>query len=240
MEPRVDPALSQSHHVSLESYYSHTREEMLTYVPEGAKEVLDVGCGSGGFGELLQRKRGCRVTGVEPSAAAHAIAATKLHAAVLDSVESFLASCEGVFDVICFNDVLEHLIDPWQQLRACHRILRPGQGIVVASVPNIRYCFALRQILLAGDFPYQQAGIFDRTHLRFFTRKSLLRMFSDCGFSVLRCEGINGLRSGRYAWANRLTLRRFEDMIFPQFAIVARLNPRGAKMDVIEPPRHVD
>ena len=196
---------------------------MLPFVPEGIQDALDIGCSEGRFGEALQSARGCRVTGVEPFPAAAALAKTRLYKVFCSSAESFLSSHEGKFDVIFFNDVLEHLVDPWAQLRACCRLLKSPGGLIIASLPNIRFLFALQEIVFRRDFPYEDAGIFDRTHLRFFTSKSMISVLESSGFEVLRRQGINGLESRRYTWANRLTLRHFEDMLFPQFVTVARL-----------------
>ncbi len=203
------------------AYYSHPRAELLPFIPPGVQTVLDLGCGEGAFGQLLQRQRGCRVTGVEPCPAAFAVAAARLHNAHLDSAEAFLAACAGRFDLICFNDLLEHLVDPWTQLRACHRLLDPTGGFVLASVPNIRFYFALKELILRADFPYQAAGTFDRTHLRFFTRKSLRRLFAESGYAVICCQGINQLRSRRFTWPNRLLFGLLDELLSPQFAVLA-------------------
>lgn len=125
------------------SYYSHSRREMLEFIPLGVHQVLDMGCGGGEFGKLLQTERGCRVTGVEPCLDAFTVAQTKLHRVFLSSAESFLASHRDRYDLICFNDVLEHFVAPWAQLRACRRLLEPTRGVILASVPNIRYYLAL-------------------------------------------------------------------------------------------------
>ena len=204
-------------------YFGHARPEILPFVPEGIKEALDIGCSEGRFGEALQKARGCRVTGVELFPDAAAQAQTRLHKVFCSSAESFLSYYDGKFDVIFFNDVLEHLVDPGEHLKACHRLLKSPSGLIIASLPNIRFLFALQEIVFRGDFQYQDAGIFDRTHLRFFTCKSMIRLFEESGYEVIRCEGINGLTSRRYTWTNRLTLRRFEDTLFPQFVAVARL-----------------
>jgi 2-polyprenyl-3-methyl-5-hydroxy-6-metoxy-1,4-benzoquinol methylase len=203
-------------------YFEHARVEMLPFIPAGIQDALDIGCGEGRFGEALQSARGCRVTGVEPFPAAAAQAQARLYKVFCSSAESFLSSHEGKFDVISFNDVLEHLVDPWVQLQTCRRLLKLPGGLVIASLPNIRFLFALREIVLRRDFPYESAGIFDRTHLRFFTSRSMIRLFEESGFEVLRCEGINGLTDRRYTWVNRLTLRLFEDTLFTQFALVAK------------------
>jgi len=203
------------------SYYSHARIEILPFVPEGIQDALEIGCSEGRFGEALQSARGCRVTGVEPFPAAAAQAQTRLHRVFCSTAESYLSSAEGQYDAVFFNDVLEHLMAPWAQLQACHRLLKSPGGVVIASLPNIRFLLALREIVIRRDFPCEEAGIFDRTHVKFFTRKSMIRLFEESGFTVGRCEGINGLTARRYTWANRLTFRKFEDLLYPQYVILA-------------------
>lgn len=79
-------------------------------------------------------------------------------------------------------DVLEHLADPWETLRQVRRVLAPG-GTVVASIPNVRHWQVVRD-LLEGRWEYAEAGILDRTHRWFFTRRSLARLFEETGFTV--------------------------------------------------------
>src|SRR5205814_1414823 len=104
-------------------YFSHSRSEILPFVPALAKKCLDVGCGEGTFAELLQRERGCEVTGIEPSLNAYTIAKAKLHQAYNCSVEDFFNGSPDDFDVIFFNDVLEHLVDPWSILRLSRKFV---------------------------------------------------------------------------------------------------------------------
>jgi SAM-dependent methyltransferase len=86
---------------------------------------------------------------------------------------------EGQFDVVVFGDVLEHLRDPLLVLRQALPLLRPG-GSVVLSIPNIGHG-AVRLGLLKGQFEYRSLGLLDTTHLRFFTRESVLRLLDECG-----------------------------------------------------------
>ena len=121
--------------------------------------------------------------------------------------------------------MLEHLAWPDEALRQTHRLLKPG-GVVVASLPNIRYLPALRDIALRREFRYTDEGIFDRTHLRFFTASTIPDWFERGGLKIDRMEGINPLTGWRFMWLNRLTLGWFDDCRWLQYAIVAR--PQGA------------
>ena len=92
------------------------------------------------------------------------------------------AEWERPFDAIVFADVLEHLDDPGPMLRAARRWLRP-EGTLLASIPNVANV-AVRLSLLAGRFEYADRGILDRTHLRFFTRRSARRAIEAAGFRI--------------------------------------------------------
>jgi len=136
--------------VTNHQYYSHTRKEMFGFVPKNSKSVLEFGCGEGLFGEALQQGLGCRVTGVEIDAGAFSVAKTRLFRVYHSSVEAFLEHHGENYDVICFNDVLEHLVDPWTELRRC-RLLLNHHGCVVASIPNLRFLHVLTRLLFQQD-----------------------------------------------------------------------------------------
>ena len=150
-------------------------------IPRGAK-VLDVGCGTGSVSELIQKMSGARLIGVEPDAERAAAA----RARGLEAFQGFLSEeflrQHGPFDVIIFADVLEHLPDPAEMVSLATKGLAPG-GSIVASVPNVAHYF-VRTALLRGRFDYQQWGIMDATHLRWFTRKTLAEFFERMGLRV--------------------------------------------------------
>lgn len=150
-----------------------------------AERVLDLGCATGRQARLL-RERGCRVVGVErdPKAAERAREwCERVIVCDLDVVDLVAEVGSDRFDVIAAGDVLEHLRDPVQLLRSSLPLLRPG-GRVVASVPNVAHG-SVRLALLTGAFSYQDTGILDRTHLRFFTLDSVGQLFESAGMEVI-------------------------------------------------------
>jgi methionine biosynthesis protein MetW len=164
---------------------------LLAAVPDGAR-VLDVGCDEGYLAAALTR-RGCAVVGVEPDPRAAELARGVCEdvltgdvedAALRAAVERRGASAAGQglrpFDVVLFGDVLEHLADPLTVLRWAAEI---GDRIVV-SLPNIAHWTARRQVL-RGRFPQEDFGLFDRTHLRFFTRASARGLVESAGLTIL-------------------------------------------------------
>jgi SAM-dependent methyltransferase len=153
------------------------------------QRVLEVGCWSGHVTRHLA-DRGNSVIGVEldPEAARRAEAfAERVHVADIDRTP--LSELEtGPFDVILFGDVLEHLHDPRQVLEDAVGLLAP-EGRFVISIPNVSHIDA-RMMLLQGNWEYQADGLLDRTHLRWFTRRSLRELLADVGFVATHVERI--------------------------------------------------
>ncbi|HJV08205.1 MAG TPA: methyltransferase domain-containing protein [Acidimicrobiales bacterium] len=157
---------------------SHT---LMVELVGGTKRVLDVGCATGYLAEALT-ERGCTVSGLESDEEAAEEARPHLDRLVVGDVESMdLAEAFGDerFDVIVFGDVLEHLRDPLAALRKAKALLS-DRGSVVASIPNIAHG-SVRLALLAGRFDYQDLGLLDSTHIRFFTRASVEDLFREAG-----------------------------------------------------------
>jgi 2-polyprenyl-3-methyl-5-hydroxy-6-metoxy-1,4-benzoquinol methylase len=207
-----------------DQYYAHTRHELLPYVPKSLRFALDIGCGRGNFGQLLKQYFNCEVWGIEPEPHA-ALEASKVldHVfnTVFDKNTTLLASQK--FDGIFFNDVLEHLAEPDEALLLAKKYLTPG-GRIIASIPNIRFYPVMLSLLRYKDFKYLDAGVMDKTHLRFFTEKSMVRMFEACGFYIELIEGINRHDSFKYLnLLNRLLFGTLNDMKNPQFVVVASI-----------------
>lgn len=164
-------------------YLDTERREALALVPTGAKRVLDVGCGHGGFGAALKRERPrTEVWGIEVNHTAAAVASERLDR-VLRTPFPGAVGAER-FDVVSFLDVLEHMADPWEALEHTKRLLAPD-GLVVASIPNVRHFHVSLPLLFRGRWVYDTSGIMDRTHLRFFTRQTIIDLFSTSGYDLL-------------------------------------------------------
>jgi ubiquinone/menaquinone biosynthesis C-methylase UbiE len=203
-------------------YYKGLRHEIRPYLPERFGTLLDVGCGAGSFGLNLKSDFGAEVWGIEIVDEMAKLAAERLdHVHSGDCMEILPTLPEHHFDVVTYTDVLEHLVQPDAALELTKRILKP-EGVVVASLPNLRYWPAFKRLLLEGDFPQEDNGTFDRTHLRFFTEKSMRRLFETNGWDVLRIEGVNAYVSIGMRVANVLAMRKLRDLKFLQYVIVAR------------------
>jgi 2-polyprenyl-3-methyl-5-hydroxy-6-metoxy-1,4-benzoquinol methylase len=170
------------------------RPELAAFVPAGARRLLDVGCGSGGFAAARKRERpGLMVVGVEidPSAAARARASLDSVLA-LDAREAIraLAAQGERFDVLVLADVLEHLEDPGAVLRAAHAVAAQG-ATLIASVPNGRHLSIVRD-LLHGRFDPVAAGLLDAGHRRWFDGASLTALLAASGWSVRNLQALPG------------------------------------------------
>ncbi|MHB1653156.1 MAG: glycosyltransferase [Desulfitobacteriaceae bacterium] len=145
-------------------------------------QILEFGPATGYMTRYLQEELGCTVTCVEvdPIAAAKASQySAKMIVADLDLMEWHKELVGKSFDHIMFADVIEHLKDPWKVVQAAVQLLKP-KGTLMISVPNIGHSAILME-LLQGRFEYRATGLLDDTHLRFFTRKSLLDLLERVG-----------------------------------------------------------
>jgi 2-polyprenyl-3-methyl-5-hydroxy-6-metoxy-1,4-benzoquinol methylase len=165
------------------TYYLHPRPDVIMLVPAGANRILDVGCAAGATGMELINRQDCELYGIEMQPEPASLAAQFYKAVHVEDVELFeLPYPDHYFDAILFADVLEHLKDPWGTIRRYSRCLKPG-GAIVASIPNVSHAEVLIQ-LLQGYWSYTDAGLLDRTHLRFFTRHTIKSLFPEDSFSI--------------------------------------------------------
>jgi len=172
-------------------YYEQPRRELLPYIPAQARRVLDIGCGAGALGRTLKEERGTpEVVGVEIVEEAARKAEAVLDRVFVGSIEAMdLPFEDGYFDCIVCADVLEHLIDPEAALRKLARLLADG-GVIVMSLPNARF-FEVLAVLSSGAWPYQDAGILDYTHFRWFTRASLPGFVAAAGLEAVEIQPLS-------------------------------------------------
>ena len=130
-------------------------------------------------------------------------------------------SPEKYFDCVVFNDVLEHLVDPYSVLEEIKKFLSP-EGVIVASIPNIRHAPVLFDLVVKGNWDYAEYGVLDKTHLRFFTKASIKKMFSNSGYELIQMNGINRSVSIKGKIISKLLIGAISDMKYIQFACLAR------------------
>ena len=201
------------------NYYKMLKWEFLSLIPEGPNVVLDLGCGAGQLGRVLREmNKASELVGVETHPKAVEEAAQFYNKVYQDNVESLSLPYAAYFDFIICGDILEHLVDPWTMLIKINSMLKSG-GSLICSIPNIRYFKIIAGLILNGTWEYTDAGILDSTHLRFFTKRSFIKMLDNANYKV---TWLHLSISGKKKIANRLTLGAFSEFLAPQIMILAR------------------
>lgn len=204
-------------------YYKNDRLEMLRFLPTSPTRLIDIGCGEGFFGEAVKKRfPACETWGIEPVAAVAERAALRNDYVLCSSLEDSSELPIAHFDVVTMNDVLEHIAWPTTALTAVRRILS-DEGVLIVSLPNVQFLLNVLDLVKRNEWEYQDSGILDRTHFRFYTAKSAVRLLEQNGFKVERVVGINPMRP---KWFYRAVFAMapgfFYWMPFFQLAVVAK------------------
>lgn len=202
------------------SYYRNKRTDLLALFPEniGIEKILEVGCGDGSTGHLLKKENKAKyVCGIEINEQMKADAEKKLDRIIIGDIEKIdLPFKNEYFDCIIFADVLEHLYDPWLVLNKITPCLKTG-GCVLASIPNVQH-WSIFMKLIRGKWDYEDEGILDNTHIRFFTKKSMKSMFEDAGFEIKK---MNRSMGKLIQLINTVTLYLFSNFFTFRYLILA-------------------
>jgi len=172
----------------LADYYRYPRLDVVDLLPDKITSLLDVGCGSGAFGQVVREKWGCRVVGVELNPAAAAKARLVLNHVIEGDIINL--GLEERFDVITVNDVLEHVENPEDLVKNLLEFVTLD-GQLIVSIPNVGH-WSIVEDLLAGHWDYMPAGPLCIDHLRFFTRRSMISMMEHAGWQPIRIHPIPG------------------------------------------------
>jgi SAM-dependent methyltransferase len=159
--------------------------DLLHLVPPNARRIVEVGCSSGALArEYKKVNPGCDYLGVEIEAQYAALARRYCDSVKELDIERLDEPAVRGLEADCwiFGDSLEHLRDPWALLRRI-RAAMPGDGHIVACIPNAQH-WSVQARLACGELRYEDMGLLDRTHLRWFTRITILEMFQETGFKV--------------------------------------------------------
>ena len=177
--------------MAVAEYYNRANVDLLRLIPPDAQFVLEAGCGAGALAAAYRRINP-RVSylGIEKNAeaAAVAVANCRIDQVIVGDLETIELSELGVsedrprVDCLVFGDVLEHLVDPWTILAKLGRLVREG-GQILACIPNVQH-YSVVVNLLQGKWNYQDEGLLDRTHLRFFTLSGIQELFAGAGLRV--------------------------------------------------------
>lgn len=169
------------------AYYNNVNQTLLEAMPKNAKRILEIGCGAGALGKayISTVNPSCEYWGVEYVPEMAAVSETILYRTIVGSIEDnsvYSKIPENYFDILIFGDVLEHLREPWDVLKLLTKNMK-DDGQCISCIPNVQHWSILRN-LLDGNWRYQDSGLMDRTHLRFFTRTTMIEMFNNNGWKV--------------------------------------------------------
>jgi len=206
-------------------YGGNVNKAVLERVPKSARRVLDVGCGTGTFGEVLKRSFGCTVVGITHAEAEAREARGVLDEVVVCDLEQADFSALGPFDCIICSHVLEHLRRPRDVLARLAERLAPD-GTVVVALPNVLH-WKQRLEFLRGRFRYTHGGLMDSTHVVFFDWDTARELVTQAGLRVDESMADGGFPGSRFLgklgkMLDRSGLRRFPGSFGAQFVIVAR------------------
>jgi 2-polyprenyl-3-methyl-5-hydroxy-6-metoxy-1,4-benzoquinol methylase len=206
-----------------QDYFAHARTEILPLLPAQPQRVLEIGCGVGATLAWLKHSQGAQYTaGVEIAPDAAAVAQGQADAVLcMDFEREWLPDTWSRFDLILCLDVLEHMLDPWRIIdRLVTKHLASG-GTLLVSLPNVRHYSVTAPLIFHGRWDYTDAGILDKTHIRFFTRQSAAQLLTHPGLCAPEFLAVNFNMRTRKGIFNMLTAGRFNEFVTYQHLLSA-------------------
>ena len=166
--------------------YIGARADVFNIIPDNINSVLDIGCSVGALGERIKQTYRAEVVGVELDEHMAEVAIKKLDRVIVGDVEEINLADRlkpNHFDCIIFADILEHLKNPWGVLENTTKFLS-DKGVIIASIPNVRHYTTIISLAINGYWQYNERGIHDKTHLRFFTLNNIRELFQNAGLKI--------------------------------------------------------
>ncbi len=213
-----------------DSYYKFVRKDIELLLPASANRILDVGAGVGATSRWLKaRYPNAHTVALEGNAALLDELRQNVDEPYIVDLNADLPSV-GAPDLILFLDVLEHLLRPFEVLARLTQSMST-HGTVIVSLPNVAHLSVSVPLFFRGEFEYKDAGILDRTHVRFFTRTTAVQLLNSAQLTVTK-----GLRTGfggpRASMLERLTFGTIRDHLTKQFVMAAC----RASSPAVQPP----
>ncbi|AXG73690.1 class I SAM-dependent methyltransferase [Flavobacterium arcticum] len=211
------------------SYYANIRHDLISLISkkEGGLKVLEIGAA---YGETLHFLKEQGIAAEAVGVELYEDVKNKENYKPLDRFifanieETDFPEYEGYFDIILLPDVLEHLVEPKKVLAKVKKYLNPD-GELLVSMPNIRHYSAIKKIVFKGDFRYEESGIFDYTHMRFYCRKNIKELLENSGFAVQYSESSIKNYKGKSGVKiiNKLTFGLFEEFFSTQYFFSSKI-----------------
>lgn len=170
--------------------YDGFNPDLLPLIPLSAKRVVEVGCSTGALArEYRKLNPACEYLGIELNPESAVVAKQHCHRVLTLAIEdlddsAFAALCPA--DCWIFGDVIEHLVDPWGVLQRVRGGMSP-ESCLITCIPNAQH-WSVQARLVTGAFRYEEAGLMDRTHLRWFTRTTIIEMFDQLGLRIVNAR----------------------------------------------------
>lgn len=179
-------------HASGEVYDTHFNPRLLDSFAHAPRVLLDIGCSAGVLGAFVREQNpGCRTVGIEPNEHAAKVAASRLHHVSCSTFEEFdFAAAQltlGSIDTVVAADVLEHMHNPWQVMTTLRPYLTQDAQFII-SIPNTRHLGLIKSLADDGAWTYEEKGLLDITHIRFFTLFEMTQFLHQTGY---RMEHVN-------------------------------------------------
>ena len=204
-------------------YFDNVRSEILSLLPRKINRLLEIGCGSGNTLKYIKDNYQCNwAYGVELVHEAAEIARSKVDLVIEGDIENIDLPIEPeTLDVILCLDVLEHLINPWKVMSKLGVLLK-SDGVIIASIPNVRNFHVVLPLIFRGEWKYLDMGILDKTHLRFFTRSTAIKLIESSGLEIDMIKETGFERGSKTRIANLVTFSIFKPFFVMQYLIRAQ------------------
>lgn len=207
-------------------YFINSRYDLIQFIPKNDQnKILEIGAGTGAtLVEIKKQKLAKEVVGIELIQINDSYQNNKeINKFIIGNIEEInLDFPENYFDVIICADVIEHLNNPWDVTFKLRKYLKED-GILIASIPNIREIKTIFNIFLLGDFNYSKEGILDKTHLRFFCKKNIYKMFKIAEYGIIDIKPLFYFdKFSERRLFNLLTIKIFENLLAYQYLVIAK------------------
>lgn len=214
-----------------EDYYQHTRREIAPLLPATASRILEVGAGAGGTLKWIKSiYLQAETTAVELNPKLRNELEANADLVLIGAVDETLPLLKS-YDLILLLDVIEHLPDSGETLKGLVQRLKPG-GRVIVSVPNVAHLSVSLPLLLKRRFTYQESGILDKTHVRFFVEDTAVKLLNDAGL-VVTSGLISGLQGPKSRLVDLLSFGLLRHHLAKQYIMSGKLSDDNARQEEI-------